>query len=110
MNKGLDDAITRKRSKSTTEKDDNGDIESGKKERKNTVTAKSSKSSESKTSTKKDAPTPSPSKESSVGQVDNMVYIFVARDNEMTVYSQHVDKKVTEAKFSSDIYELLETY
>jgi len=53
MSKGLDDATTRKRSKSTTEKDDNGDIESGKKERKNTVTAKSSKSSESKTSTKK---------------------------------------------------------
>jgi len=89
MSKGLDDATTRKRSKSTTEKDD-GDIESGKRERKATITAKSSEgksSSKKESASKAAAAKPAAEKEGSIGQVENIVYVFVARDNEMTVYS-----------------------
>ena len=104
VSKGLDDATTRSRSKSTSEKKGEDDIESGKPQRKATITGKSAegrpssksagearpsaKSEESKkstTSTEKKESTPDAS--GSVGQVENMIYLFIARDNEMTVYS-----------------------
>jgi hypothetical protein len=48
------------------------------------------------------------SNESSKAQ--STIYLFVARDSDMIVYENHIEKKVNQAKFMADVYEILNTY
>jgi hypothetical protein len=36
-----------------------------------------------------------------------MIYLFVARDADMIVYENHIEKKVQQAKFMAEIFEIL---
>jgi hypothetical protein len=39
-----------------------------------------------------------------------MIYLFVARDSDMIVFENHIEKQVQTAKFQADIFEVLNNY
>lgn len=39
-----------------------------------------------------------------------MIYLFVARDSDMIVLENHLEKQVPAAKFQADIFEMLNNY
>lgn len=39
-----------------------------------------------------------------------MIYLFVARDCDMFVYEQHLEKQVQPAKFQAEIFEMINEY
>ena len=39
-----------------------------------------------------------------------MIYLFVARDSDMIVFENHLEKQVQAAKFQADIFEVLNNY
>jgi len=43
-------------------------------------------------------------------KAQSTIYLFVARDSDMIVYENHIEKKVNQAKFMADVYEILNTY
>lgn len=39
-----------------------------------------------------------------------MIYLFIARDSDMIVFENHLEKSVQSAKFQAEIFEVLNSY
>ena len=55
-------------------------------------------------------PAPQASTPAESRNLNPMVYMFVARDSDMIVYENHMEKQVQSAMFQAEVFEILNSY